>query len=110
MFNRLLQTSANFFEQVNGAAGIASLVVVPAHELEEFLVQLDAAAGVESYPRLHSKQTKSLIGDNFVIDANVINHHLCRERSVLPMNLPPTARFRISSYNGLSAVSTFKKC
>ena len=40
-----LQALADFLEQVNGAAAITPLVVVPAHKLEELLVQLDATAG-----------------------------------------------------------------
>src|SRR5262245_47681453 len=34
-------------EQIDAATAITPLVVVPAHELEEFAVQLNAAAGVE---------------------------------------------------------------
>src|SRR5208282_3773322 len=42
-----LQPAADLLHEVDGAAGITPFVVVPAHEFEEVLVQLDAAAGVE---------------------------------------------------------------
>ena len=34
-------------EQIDAATAITPLVVIPAHELEEFAVQLNAAAGIE---------------------------------------------------------------
>jgi len=61
--NVRLQTLGDLLEQVNGAAGIAPFVVVPAHELEEFLVQLDAAAGVEDARQL---AVDEVAADDFV--------------------------------------------
>ena len=63
-----LQALADFAEQVHSAAGITPLVVVPAHKLEEFLVQLDAAAGFygtsESSVSARTKAASSVIVPN----------------------------------------------